>query len=577
MKFVGTIIVGILLITLCSCSSTGRRDAGSNLSDEDKRFITYFKDDLLVDEAVLSLTLEEIKVTDKTDIILLGKSLVKPVVYSRLLSTEEMGGDERKSLFIAQMLPHILITKHYVQQERNIVIQMIKGAEKRVGKSQQFSQSLVKLMQKHNATDTNDLLEKLSGTPTSILLAEAAIISDWGRSIAYSQAGNPFKNPIESRPGPRLHTFGKGDELIFIKDYQYPPEAVVDYLKIMSSEDRFRNFRKKRSVTNDPLVLAQYLKDTSVKQTEKNSKLLRDTIIENNLTRYDTYAIDPLYVHELSEHSLTQFITKQYSRKKKKVFVNNNGYENMGVVSLDVRRITPHTDHEIIAIKGKYVVPYVYTKTVNLQHLPAQKKKQKFFDMLLPSILVASHEIKETRIKLEEISKSIEKGEQLLPHDQDFLNNLLQEWEAQDINDLLNEKMVLHPSSIMLAQAALETGWGSSRFFTRANNTFGIWSFNEKEPRLKARETRKGNAVYVKKYDNLHESIIDYYKLIAKGPYEKYRLASAAAESSPYDMIKHLNRYSELGDEYVKRLRVVMNQSRLEKYDSYTLDPAFML
>ncbi len=577
MKFVCRIILGMLLLTLCSCGSIGKRDAGSNLTGEEKRFITSFGNDLLINEATLSVKLQEIKVADKKDILPIHQAKIKPVVYSRLLSTEDMKTDERKSFFIAQMLPHILITKHYMEQERKIVNQMIAGAEKRVGKSQEYSQFLGKLMKQHHAIDTNSLLEKLSGTPTSILLAEAAVLSDWGNSIAYTQASNPFKIPIESKPGSRLHRYGKGDELIFVKDYPYPPEAVLDYLKIINNQDRYRKFRKMRSLTKDPLVLAKYLSNGSGKKQEKYRKLLSETIVKNHLTRYDDYTIDPQYVEELSNDSIAQLIKKQPFRKKNIITENSSGYEDIGIISLAVKRITPHADHEIVAINGKYVVPYVYTRAVNLQHLATKEKKQKFFDMLLPSILVASHEIKEARIKVQEISRTMEQGEQLSSHDQKFLTRLLAEWEARDIDELLNDKMVLHPCSIMLAQAALETGWGSSRFFTRANNTFGIWSFDAKEPRMKARETRKGKAVYVKKYGDLHESIIDYYKLIAKGPYEEYRLASAAAGNSPYEMIKHLNRYSELGNEYVKRLRVVMSQSQLEKYDSYKLDPAFML
>jgi Bax protein len=577
MNFIFRIVLVMLLVILCSCSSTGMRNAGSNLSSEEKRLIAYFKDRLLVSEATLSLKTQEVKVADKSDILRINQTIIQPVVYSRLLSTEEMNADERKSLFIAQMLPHILIIKYYVQQERKIVTQVIADAEKHVGHSQVYSQFLGKLLKQHNSIDTNDLLEKLSSTPTSILLAKAAVMSNWGKSVAYAQASNPFNNPTQTKPGPRLHTFGEGDELIFLKDYPYPPEAVLDFLQRINSQDCYSNFRKMRKVTKDPLVLVTYLDNDSCRQEEKSGKLLSDTIVKNKLTRFDTYSIDPQYINELSKESIAQLIGKKSSQKKSTFSRKDSCYEDIGVVSLTPKHIRPYAEHEIVAINGKYVVPYVYTQVVDLKHLPAQEKKQKFFDMLLPSILVAAHEIKEARVKLQEISRSMEKGEQPSPHDQNFLNNLFQEWEAEDISELLNEKMVIHPSSIMLAQAALETGWGSSRFFTRANNTFGIWSFDAEEPRMRARETRKGKAVYVKKYNNLHESIIDYYKLIAKGPYEKYRLASAAAENKPYEMVKHLNRYSELGEEYVKRLRLVMKQSQLEKYDNYKIDPAFML
>ena len=62
-------------------------------------------------------------------------------------------------------------------------------------------------------------------------------------------------------------------------------------------------------------------------------------------------------------------------------------------------------------------------------------------------------------------------------------------------------RLKTHPTSIVLAQAAIESGWGSSRFYKEANNVFGVWSYSENEPRIKAMEDREGKSVYVKKYD----------------------------------------------------------------------------
>jgi len=127
----------------------------------------------------------------------------------------------------------------------------------------------------------------------------------------------------------------------------------------------------------------------------------------------------------------------------------------------------------------------------------------------------------------------------------------------------------------MLAQAALETGWGSSRFFIAANNVFGVWSFDSNESRIRALETRDGTPVYVKKYGDLSSSIIDYYKVIAKGPYDEYRQARKRT-NDPYVLVEYLFRYSELGQEYINRLKTVMRKSNLVKYNSYQLDPTYI-
>lgn len=577
MKFISRIVLILLLLTICSCSLTGKRDADKDLSVEEHRFDAHFSDELLVNSAYIRLHLEAINATREKDILPITKSLVKPVVYDRLLGTEEVTLKERKSMFIAQMLPHILITQYYLQLEQKILDEILRDAGIQSENFQGRALLLKKLLARHHADNTNDLLQRLSTTPTSIILAEAALQSDWGRSLAYSRANNPFNNRKNTGQGSRLRGSARAIDLAMLKNYSYPPRAVLDYLQKINRDDRFREFRKMRSISSDPVVLTKYLGNTSAKQDEKYRKLLKKTITQNNLTRYDSYSIDPDYIDNFGKIKISETIDKILSKEKIVVAERADNYAELGKVSLAVKRIAPVKKDDIVAIEGKYVVPYVYTKAVNLDRLSVKEKKRKFFDMLLPSILVASYEIEEARAKLKEISRSMQKGERISPADQAFVNRLLKEWKAQDIDDLLNTKIVLHPCSIMLAQAALETGWGSSRFFTRANNTFGVWSFNPRESRMKARETRGGKAVYVKKYDNLYGSIIDYYKLIARGPYKEYREASGAGGNNPYEMIKYLNRYSELGDEYVRRLRLVMRQSALEKYDSYRLDPAYML
>ena len=77
------------------------------------------------------------------------------------------------------------------------------------------------------------------------------------------------------------------------------------------------------------------------------------------------------------------------------------------------------------------------------------------------------------------------------------------------------------------------------------------------------------------KYINLSLSIIDYYKVIAKGPYSEYRDVRTESED-PYEMVNYLFRYSELGQEYINRIRAVMRRSNLVKYDKYRIDPKYI-
>ena len=83
-------------------------------------------------------------------------------------------------------------------------------------------------------------------------------------------------------------------------------------------------------------------------------------------------------------------------------------------------------------------------------------------------------------------------------------------------------------------------------------------------------EDREGKSIYLRKYDVLSESIISYFKTIARGPYSEFRAAREKI-SEVSILISYLKVYSELREEYVKRLSQLIQYNKFEKYDSYRL------
>ncbi len=161
------------------------------------------------------------------------------------------------------------------------------------------------------------------------------------------------------------------------------------------------------------------------------------------------------------------------------------------------------------------------------------------------------------------------KKEKLSTGDNIWLDKLKKTYRTKEPDKLLL-RLNDHPTSIVLAQAAIETGWGSSRFFLEANNAFGVWSYDKNEPRIKASEMRDGKAVYVKKYRSLIEAVDDYFITIGRGPYTDFR-KHRATTSNVTNLVNHLDTYSEISDEYVKRLHSVIDTNKLQKYDDYVL------
>src|SRR5690606_23862409 len=136
--------------------------------------------------------------------------------------------------------------------------------------------------------------------------------------------------------------------------------------------------------------------------------------------------------------------------------------------------------------------------------LPYYQAKAKFISAILPSILVAKHQVLNTRMKIENLrQKSI-----WTQSDTIYYKEVRRRYKARDIDDLVN-RLVTLPNSVVLAQAAIESGWGESRFFIQASNLFGIWSYDENESRIAAGKTRSDKTIYLRSYDDMSGSISD--------------------------------------------------------------------
>ena len=223
------------------------------------------------------------------------------------------------------------------------------------------------------------------------------------------------------------------------------------------------------------------------------------------------------------------------------------------------------TAADIEDINSQQVKPIAYTEVISLAKLDVKTKKKKFFNMMLPAILISKAELDKDYQKV----AALKKADSINQQDEKWLAELKKRYRAENSAELLT-KMHTHPSSIVLAQSAIETGWGTSRFFVQAMNAFGVWSYNKNEPRVKARETRKGKAIYVKKYSSLNHTIDDYFVTLGRGPYKKFRQKRMTV-NNPLTLIKYLDQYSEIREKYVKRLRSVISYNKLQRFDEYHL------
>ena len=240
--------------------------------------------------------------------------------------------------------------------------------------------------------------------------------------------------------------------------------------------------------------------------------------------------------------------------------------------SLNVRYEKLNNVGEIRPVNDSLVKPYDYLNAISLKDLPVKEKKQKFFDMILPAVLIAKYNLNQDVIRVNSISERPEKSRS--SKEKSYLEKLMTKYKVESIDDL-QVKLATHPTSIVLAQAAIESGWGTSRFFTDANNIFGVWSFNSNDDRIKASSHRSGKNIYLKKYRSLSGSIDNYFETIARGPYKEFRKMRLQIKD-PYKLIPYLDKYSERGEAYVEEIGTVIRKNSLIKFDSYIIDPEFI-
>jgi len=197
-------------------------------------------------------------------------------------------------------------------------------------------------------------------------------------------------------------------------------------------------------------------------------------------------------------------------------------------------------------------------KTSENRPMTVKEKKERFISLVLPAVQKVYSELE---LEYEYIENAIIEN-----LDNQRLKELREIYKAENNQELLI-KIKPHPISITLAQAAVESGWATSRFFNIANNLFGVWSFNKDEARVPASETRGKKTIWIKKYENIEDSIRDYYKVLAKGrAYKEFRKLKMKT-NDPYKLVKKLDKYSERGAIYGKELRAMIKYNKFYRFD----------
>ena len=193
------------------------------------------------------------------------------------------------------------------------------------------------------------------------------------------------------------------------------------------------------------------------------------------------------------------------------------------------------------------------------ENMSVATKKERFYKLLTPPIHKVYTELNNEFIRVQSNAKNHRR--------QTELKNLRTAFKV-DSNEKLLLAMKPHPPSIVIAQAAMESAWGTSRFFREANNVFGMWSKNKNEPRIAAGIKRNGNyTVWLRKFNSIEDSVRAYYRLMARGKHFKEFRKTRYATDDVFEIVKKLDKYSEIGHLYGEELSAMIRFNKLQKYD----------
>ncbi len=205
--------------------------------------------------------------------------------------------------------------------------------------------------------------------------------------------------------------------------------------------------------------------------------------------------------------------------------------------------------------------------------LPVIERKKLFINTLIPIIYSENLQILNDRKKILDWWRESD-GENF---SRDFwpqwLFELSEKYESSDSNlgNLLIRVDII-PISLALAQAAIESGWGTSRYSREGNAIFGQYTFDESKG-LKPKERNKNDDFFIRKFSNLSESVRSYLKNInthlayAEFREERKKLRMSGENLSGYKLVDFLEDYSERKELYLKDVKEIMTSNNFQKYD----------
>ncbi len=295
--------------------------------------------------------------------------------------------------------------------------------------------------------------------------------------------------------------------------------------------------------------------------TNKSKNILNNTLNKDKLIEEDS-TVDP------DERDLLYDILEE----------NNSEINLVRYTTSEIDSLFKEVNYNLKDVRDTKLV-----KPIDIGLLPneiknignTKKRKDMFIKIVLPLIVKENNKIRVDRKRLFTIlnknsNTDIEKK---------WLEKKYKQYGVRK-NDLstLKVRMDEIPVSLAIAQAAKETGWGTSRFALKGNALFGQWTWSGQG--LKPKNAEKGKYHKVMKFHSLQLSVRAYLRnLNTHSTYRNLRKARTDLrnQNKPLDSMilsKYLDKYAETGNQYIEVLQKIIEQNNLKDFDEARLLPS---
>ena len=264
-------------------------------------------------------------------------------------------------------------------------------------------------------------------------------------------------------------------------------------------------------------------------------------------------------------------LSKNYGKEKTKKKYDED-------ISLDTKvtlNLFEDLKYDLKSIRTGALVKPVYLSKLpkDLKKIKSTKtKKDTFIKIVMPLIIDENNKILENRKKLFKIlsKPNNTRGEKV------WLKRRFEDYSIknEDVTEL-KIRMDIVPVSIAIAQAAKESGWGTSRFALEGNAMFGQWTWGKQGIAPLDREKNKGHKIL--KFPILRSSVQAYKNnLNTHNGYREFRekraeLRKLNKKISGLELVKYLHNYAATGSEYTKVLKKIIDQNELTDFDGAIL------